>query len=184
MKLYHRLPTITRNFSLWNGLRARVLQTPLFGTPGKTHPPPQAPREETISPPLNVFKRPLAFFSDRPVTGFYRDGYCRTGAADFGNHAVAGVVSEEFLDYSASQGNDLRVAGLTDGCKWCLCTSRWLEAFQAYTDGKISKTAVPRVYLEATEDSALRRVDLDTLREFAAKKETSDANGVNGVHGV
>jgi hypothetical protein len=112
------------------------------------------------------------------MTGYYRDGYCRTGAGDFGNHAVAGVVTEEFLDYTASQGNDLRIAGLSEGCKWCLCTSRWLEAFQAYQNGVIGKNAVPKVQLSATEDSALRKVDLDTFKQFAAP----EANGVNGVH--
>lgn len=90
------------------------------------------------------------------------------------------MVTDEFLDYSASQGNDLRIAGLTEGCKWCLCTSRWLEAFQAYKDGKISKNGVPKVHLEATEDSALRKVDLDTFREFATNAETNGVNGVNG----
>lgn len=110
------------------------------------------------------------------MTGFHRDGYCRTGAADFGNHAVAGVVSEEFLDFTASQGNDLRPAGLKDGCKWCLCTSRWFEAFQAFQDGRIGEKAVPKVQLNATEDSALRKVDLETFRRFA----TSEVNGVNG----
>lgn len=89
-----------------------------------------------------------------------------------GNHAVAGIVSEEFLDYSASQGNDLRIVGLKEGCKWCLCTGRWFEAFQAYKDGRISKNGVPQVDLDATEDSALRKVDLDTFKQFAAKAES------------
>lgn len=88
-----------------------------------------------------------------------------------GNHAVAGIVTEEFLDYSASQGNDLRIVGLTEGCKWCLCTSRWLDAFSAYKNGRISMNAVPKVDLDATEDSALRKVDLDTFKQFAAKSE-------------
>jgi uncharacterized protein len=118
------------------------------------------------------------------MTGFHRDGYCRTGAGDFGNHAVAGVVSEEFLDFTASQGNDLRIAGLTGGCKWCLCTSRWLEAFQAFQDGKIGRNAVPKVVLEATEDSALRKVDLDTFKQFEARSVTNGVNGVNGVDGA
>lgn len=118
------------------------------------------------------------------MTGYYRDGYCRTGAADYGNHAVAGVVTEEFLDYSASQGNDLRIAGLREGCKWCLCTSRWLEALGAFRDGKISRNGVPKVYLEATEDSALQRVDLETFREFAARPETNGVNGHTGVNVV
>lgn len=131
---------------------------------------PQTPHETDILTKL-VFKQPLRLFSKQPVTGFYRDGYCRTGAADFGNHAVAGVVTEEFLDFSASQGNDLRVAGLTEGCKWCLCTSRWLEAFSAYKDGRVGLKGVPKVDLDATEDSALRKVDLDTFKQFAVKSE-------------
>jgi uncharacterized protein len=128
------------------------------------------------SNPLNVLRQPLQLFSKQPMTGFYRDGYCRTGASDFGNHAVAGIVSEKFLDFTASQGNDLRVAGLEGGCKWCLCTSRWLEALQAYKDGRIEKEAVPKVVLEATEDSALRKVDLETLREFGVKGEGNGAS--------
>lgn len=132
------------------------------------------------SNPLNVFRQPLQLFSRQPMTGFHRDGYCRTGAADFGNHAVAGVVSEKFLDFTADQGNDLRAAGLSEGCKWCLCTSRWLEAFQAYKDGRISKEAVPKVQLSATEDSALRKVDLEDLKAFAVNEEST--NEANGVH--
>ncbi|ORY71369.1 uncharacterized protein BCR38DRAFT_8890 [Pseudomassariella vexata] len=116
---------------------------------------------------LNVFKKPLKLFSTQPMTGFYRDGYCRTGASDQGNHAVAGIVTEEFLDYSASQDNDLRTVGLTDGCKWCLCTARWLEAFNAYKAGRISQNGVPKVDLDATEDSVLSKVDLGTFKKFA-----------------
>jgi len=121
---------------------------------------------------LNVLKQPLKLFSHQPMTGYFRDGYCRTGTpgSDPGNHAVAGVVSDEFLDFSASRGNDLRAgAGLRGGCRWCLCTARWLEAFQAYKAGKISEMGVPRVDLEATEDSALRKVDLETFRKFEVK---------------
>lgn len=117
------------------------------------------------------------------MTGFYRDGYCRTGASDQGHHAVAGVVSNEFLDYSAAQGNDLRVVGLTEGCKWCLCTGRWLEAFRAFETGRLSRNGVPKVDLEATEESALHRIDLQTLRGFAVERE-GQVNGVNGVNGA
>lgn len=117
-----------------------------------------------------VLKQPLKLFSTQPMTGFYRDGYCRTSAQDAGNHAVAGIVSDEFLEYSASQGNDLRTIGLKDGCKWCLCTSRWLEAFKAHQDGKISRAGVPKVDLDATEDSALNKVDMETLKQFAIGK--------------
>ena len=44
-------------------------------------------------PSAAVFKKPLALFSQSPVTGFYRDGYCRVGPEDKGNHAVAGKLS-------------------------------------------------------------------------------------------
>jgi uncharacterized protein len=60
------------------------------------------------STPKNVLGSTLQLFSRQPLTGFYLDGYCGLGAADMGNHAVAGIVTEEFLDYTASQGNDLR----------------------------------------------------------------------------
>ncbi|KAI4240664.1 MAG: hypothetical protein L6R40_005031 [Gallowayella cf. fulva] len=79
-----------------------------------------------------VFKKPLALFSQSPMTGFYRDGYCRSGPEDGGNHAVAGLLTKEFLDFSAARGNNLRqVPGLKEGCKWCLCTARWKEAMEA-----------------------------------------------------
>lgn len=65
------------------------------------------------------------------MTGFYRDGYCRVGPEDTGNHAVAGLLTKEFLDFTASRGNNLRSIGLEPGCKWCLCTARWKEAMEA-----------------------------------------------------
>ena len=66
---------------------------------------------------LTVLKKPLAVSSTQLITGFYRDGYCKSRAADYGNHAVASIVSEEFLDLTASHGNDLRIAGLSSRCK-------------------------------------------------------------------
>ncbi|KAI1642401.1 uncharacterized protein F4817DRAFT_304792 [Daldinia loculata] len=130
------------------------------------------------SSPLNVFKQPLKLFSQQPMTGIFRDGYCRTGGGiDPGNHAVAGIVTDEFLDFSASRGNDLRQVGLKGGCRWCLCTSRWLEAYQAYRGGRVTNLGVPRVDLDATEDSALGMVDMDTFRQFAIRHDQSNVNG-------
>ncbi|KXJ90206.1 hypothetical protein Micbo1qcDRAFT_205824 [Microdochium bolleyi] len=137
---------------------------------------------------LNVFKQPLKLFSQQPMTGFFRDGYCRTTtdgpgsstvAADPGNHAVAGIVTDEFLDFSASRGNDLRTVGLSGGCRWCLCTSRWLEAYQAFRAGRISEMGVPRVDLHATEDSALAKVDLEVFKRFEVKHEDVSPRGGN-----
>lgn len=116
----------------------------------------------------NVLKQPLALFSQQPVTGFFRDGYCKTGPADFGNHAVAGIMSKAFLEFSTSRGNDLSPAGVTPGCKWCLCASRWKEALEAYTSGRVKDpNVVPKVVLEATNQSALNTVDMEELERFA-----------------
>jgi hypothetical protein len=82
----------------------------------------------TMSKSLNVFKQPLALHSTQPMTGFLRNGYCESPASDYGNHAVAAEVTEEFLDFSAKQGNDLRpIPGMKGGCKWCLCVSRYVN---------------------------------------------------------
>ena len=90
--------------------------------------------------------------------------------SDSGNHSIAGVVTDEFLDFSASKGYDLRQqAGLKSGQKWCLCASRWLEAFNARVNDADQK--VPRVYLHATDAKALDVVDFKSLKSFAADQE-------------
>ncbi|PNS15202.1 hypothetical protein CAC42_8203 [Sphaceloma murrayae] len=118
---------------------------------------------------LNVFKKPLALHSTSPMTGFLRNGYCEVPASDFGNHGVAAEVSEEFLDFTASRGNDLRPVGLKGGCKWCLCASRWLEAFEAR--GQHGEKIVPKVVLGATNESVLKKLNLEDLKKFAVDKE-------------
>ncbi|MCJ1260550.1 hypothetical protein MMC22_000412 [Lobaria immixta] len=117
-----------------------------------------------------VFKKPLGLFSQSPMTGFYRDGYCRVGPEDGGNHAVAGVLTREFLDFSASRGNNLRSIGLEPGCKWCLCTARWKEAADARKSD--DDPVVPKVFLHATDESALKNgISMDLLRKFSAEGE-------------
>lgn len=78
-------------------------------------------------------------------------------------------MTNEFLDYSAAQGNNLREIGLTDGCKWCLCVSRWREAFENRSGDDDKK--VPKVVLKATNQRALEGVDLESLKKFAVDKE-------------
>lgn len=147
----------------------------------------------TLTTVLNVLRQPLALHSLSPPTGFHRDGFCRTSAADNGHHAVAGVLTNEFLDFSAAQGNNLRaIPGMREGCKWCLCTGRWLEAFKAYEEGRVGRGAVPSVVLEATEESVLARVPggVDVLTRFAVQGDNGrgangvGTNGVNGAGGV
>ena len=114
----------------------------------------------------NVFGEALEPCGQDPVTGFYRDGCCNTGAQDLGSHTVCASLSDEFLQYSLGRGNDLITErpefgfpGLKAGDCWCLCAGRWLEAHQ---DGK-----APRVYLKRTHEAALDTVPLNVLREYA-----------------
>ncbi|KAF2681094.1 hypothetical protein K458DRAFT_310595 [Lentithecium fluviatile CBS 122367] len=113
----------------------------------------------------NVFQKPLSIHGTRPLTGYMRTGYCEAPRSDAGNHSVAGIVTDDFLDFSAAWGNDLRQAGLTDGCKWCLCVSRWKEVFDART-GDIDRK-VPKVVLAATNERALEGVRMEDLKKFA-----------------
>ena len=110
----------------------------------------------------NVLGGPLDCCCTSPMTGFYRDGYCRTGPGDYGLHTVCARVTAEFLEFSASVGNDLSTPvpaygfkGLEPGDRWCLCVQRWKEALQA--------GVAPPVVLESTHASALEFVDLEDL---------------------
>jgi hypothetical protein len=99
-----------------------------------------------------------------PLTGFYRDGCCETGGDDAGVHVVCARVTAEFLEFSRAQGNDLTTpqpgfAGLQPGDQWCLCASRWQEAFEA--------GAAPPVVLAATHIRALEWCSLDALKAHA-----------------
>lgn len=108
------------------------------------------------------------------MTGFLRNGYCEVPASDYGNHAIAAEVTEEFLDFTARQGNDLRgIGGMKGGCKWCLCASRWLEALEASRSGreKEGSKIVPKVWLNATNEKALGKINMEDLKAFAADKE-------------
>ncbi len=114
------------------------------------------PKGAPAARPLNVLGAPLAKCSVDPLTGWFRDGTCRTDVADRGLHTVCAELDEGFLAYTKSRGNDLSTArgsfpGLSPGDRWCLCAARWEEARQA--------GVAPRVVLEATDDAALRVVD-------------------------
>lgn len=115
---------------------------------------------------LNVLGTPLEECSTRPVTGFFRDGSCNTSKQDVGSHTVCAVMTQEFLEFSRSRGNDLITPlpeygfpGLKPGDQWCLCAARWREALQA---GK-----APRVRILATHQDCLRIVELDDLKRHA-----------------
>ena len=111
----------------------------------------------------NVLGGDLYDCSVDPVTGWFRDGACNTDAGDHGMHIVCVVVTAEFLEFSASVGNDLstpqqrfRFPGLKPGDRWCLGLARWVEAREA--------GVAPAVVLEATHVNALEWVTLGELQ--------------------
>ncbi|MEM1189266.1 MAG: DUF2237 domain-containing protein [Pseudomonadota bacterium] len=115
---------------------------------------------------VNVFGEPLETCGEDPMTGFFRDGCCNTSDGDFGSHTVCVELTQEFLEFSRSRGNDLMTPqpmygfpGLKAGQRWCLCASRWAEAERA--------EKAPRVYLQRTHRRALEIVPMDVLRRFA-----------------
>jgi uncharacterized protein (DUF2237 family) len=123
-------------------------------------------KDSTPSRERNVLGGALAACSRDPLTGFFRDGCCRTSAADAGMHTVCAVMTREFLEFTVAAGNDLvtprpeyEFPGLVAGDRWCLCAARWLEAAQA--------GCAPPVVLEATHARSLDVVPLDLLRKYA-----------------
>jgi uncharacterized protein (DUF2237 family) len=111
----------------------------------------------------NVLGEPIEMCSADPLTGFYRDGCCRTGGDDQGMHTVCAVMTEAFLDFSVRAGNDLSTPrpefgfpGLEPGDRWCVCLGRWVEAYQA--------GAIAPVVLEATHISVLEFISIEDLR--------------------
>ena len=118
----------------------------------------------------NVYGEPLQMCCVDPLTGFYRNGQCLTGAEDYGTHIVCAIVTEEFLQYSKSKGNDLITArpeynfpGLKAGDGWCLCISRWLEAIEV--------GVAPPINLAATHEKALQYTTIELLELYDVAKQ-------------
>ncbi|KAK5070850.1 hypothetical protein LTR64_003824 [Lithohypha guttulata] len=123
----------------------------------------------------------LSRFSMDPPTGFKRDGYCKVTDDDKGNHSIAATMSESFLKFTNGRGNNLESAGVKPGMRWCLCASRWKEAYDAFKDGKLEKEAVPQVHLHCTDKKALDVVTYKDLKGFAAAPEATREGGRQGV---
>ena len=114
----------------------------------------------------NVLGEKLQSCSERPLTGFFRDGCCNTSPEDVGVHTVCAVMTAEFLEFSKARGNDLSTPmpesgfpGLQPGDRWCLCAPRWREALDA---GK-----APRVVLGATHEASLEFASLADYKKHA-----------------
>lgn len=121
----------------------------------------------SLNPPpaRNVYNEPLVPCSFDPLTGFFRDGCCKTNQEDVGTHVVCAIMTSDFLEFSRSVGNDLgtphpewNFPGLKPGDQWCVCALRWIEAYQA--------GAAPQVVLESTNFNALDLIPLDVLTEY------------------
>ena len=113
---------------------------------------------------MNVLGKPLVPCSYDPLTGYFRDGCCKTDESDTGSHLICARVTDAFLTFSKSRGNDLstprpdyRFKGLEAGNRWCLCATRWAEALAA--------GVAPPVVLESTHASALKFVTLEQLEK-------------------
>ena len=119
--------------------------------------------------PLNVFGEPLKACSMEPVTGFYRDGSCNSGVDNPAWHMICIEVTQKFLDYSITAGNDLSTPlpeygfkGLKPGDSWCLATDNFIRAVRA--------GEAPKIFLESTHQAILERIDLSTLKKYAVDK--------------
>ena len=115
---------------------------------------------------LNIFNEPLEACSFDPVTGFFRSGCCETSEQDTGSHTVCAIMTEEFLKFSKSKGNDLSTPvpafdfpGLNSGDRWCLCAARWLEAYEA--------GSAPSIIARATHIRALEIIPMEVMKEFS-----------------
>ena len=113
----------------------------------------------------NILGTELQCCCTDPMTGFFRDGFCNTNQRDHGTHVVCAIVTEEFLAFTKSQGNDLstprpdyQFPGLKAGDGWCLCALRWKEAYDA--------GVAPPIKPEATHEKALMLVDKQALEQY------------------
>ena len=114
----------------------------------------------------NVLGTTLQLCSRSPLTGYHRDGFCKTDNNDKGRHVIASIMTEKFLTFTRSKGNDLSTPnvlygfpGLKENDRWCLCALRWKEAYEA--------GYAPPVVLEATHEKTLEFVELELLVKYA-----------------
>lgn len=121
----------------------------------------------------NILGTDLKCCGTNPMTGYFRDGFCRTTETDRGRHVVACIVNEKFLRFTHRMGNDLSspnpmysFPGLKPGDKWCVCALRWKEAFDA--------GCAPEVILEATHEKSLDYVKLDDLISMSSDPKYKD----------
>ena len=154
---------LSQGFSLRSASRHALLPGRLKSTPNDVY------GMNEMIPSTNLIGTKLQPCSYSPVTGYFRDGFCNTCQSDFGSHTVCCRLTTEFLEFSKSVGNDLSTpipaygfAGLKENDYWCLCASRWSQAFKA---GK-----APLVIVEATHQTAGDICGLENLLNHAVQQ--------------
>lgn len=120
--------------------------------------------DNKVSNVLGTELEPCCF---EPKTGFYRDGFCNTDVYDHGKHIICAIMTDDFLNFSKEQGNDLitpvpeyNFPGLKAGDKWCLCISRWKEALE--------NNVAPKIILKSCHKGCLDYVEINILKKYAA----------------
>ena len=118
---------------------------------------------------INIFGDEIEACCYDPMTGYFRDGFCNTDEHDHGSHVVCALMTDDFLKFSKSKGNDLSTPrpefnfpGLKEGDRWCLCALRWKEAYDA--------GVAPKVYLESCHLNSLNFVTKEQLAEYAVNR--------------
>jgi len=120
----------------------------------------------SVEKQMNVFGEEIETCCESPITGFFRDGFCHTDDTDQGVHTICVSMTEDFLEFSKSKGNDLSTPrpefnfpGLKEGDNWCLCAERWVEAYEV--------SMAPKLYIKKTNLRTLDIVPLNILKKFA-----------------
>ena len=119
-----------------------------------------------ITEQTNLFDEIIEECCSNPITGFFRNGFCHIDELDRGLHIVCSLITDDFLRFSKSRGNDLSTPrpelncpGLVEGGSWCVCAERWKEAYQ--------HGFAPKVFLKRTHKKAATIIDIEILKEFA-----------------
>ena len=126
-------------------------------------------------PDMNILDEPLQICGKDPMTGYYRDGYCKTGSSDEGTHTVCSEVDDQFLEFTKSKGNDLSM--LKSGDKWCLCANRWKEAYDAGKAPKVIKNATNKKTLGVIGDVIFNNKEDEELTEYSRTLKNARQQG-------
>ena len=121
---------------------------------------------------MNILDEPLQLCGENPMTGYYRDGYCKTDSSDEGTHTVCSEVDDEFLEFTMSKGNDLSM--LKSGDRWCLCANRWKEAYDEGVAPKVIKKSTNKKTLDVIGDV----IKDEELTEYARTLKNARQQGV------